>query len=144
MPNKPARGNTPALPSRRQIIAAAPLAALTFSPAAAASEDPIIPHYRRWTAALAEWRRLAELSEDWEGPEFEAVTRIESEATDAMVDMTPQSPEGFAALAHVLWYWEGPSMSPDCPEYADACKTIGNRLIAAIWRGASGRDGLPR
>ncbi|WP_187393023.1 hypothetical protein [Maritimibacter fusiformis] len=56
-----------------------------------------------------------------------------------MIEMTPTSMEGIAALIHVLWSLEGPKLAPVNVEANHPnCK-----LMGAIWRYASGQNGLP-
>ncbi|MEM1149850.1 MAG: hypothetical protein AAGI03_04735 [Pseudomonadota bacterium] len=66
------------------------------------------------------------------------------EALFRLVEMTPISMAGVAALAHVYWDEYGPCFQPGAQDFEAQCGSFDSKLIAAIWRGASGRDGLPR
>ena len=148
--------------SRRALLTAAP--ALALAPAAALAgravgntdtrdgvsksgqiEDSILPIYREWLAARAEWYELSDLpgNEDWEWPESKAAENREWAAFEAMLETRPTTMEGVAALAAALWAWEGPCWKPSSPEYSEALDDTTNRLIAAIWKASSGSDGLP-
>lgn len=140
--------------SRRSLLAALPAAGVALaSPAlavgsslSAEAEDPVLPIYRKWCAARAEWLELSELegNGDFEHPQSLAAEKIENDAFFAMVEMSPTSLEGVAAMAHVFWEVYGPCMPDDAPDYVSATEEPENKLIAAIWRCASGENGLPR
>ncbi|ARE38324.1 hypothetical protein RGUI_0183 [Rhodovulum sp. P5] len=139
-----------ALPvTRRAALTGAAALAASLPPAssvmAGASEDPILPLYREWVQARKDWYALADLpgNEDWDSPETIEAQDREDRAFWALCDLTPCSMEGVAALAHVLWVLDGPSVVPTHPEYADQCAWPENRLLAAIWRAGSGQTGLP-
>lgn len=113
---------------------------------AAEPEDPILPLYREWMAARIEWCRLSDLpgNGNWDSPESIAAEAREDAAFSAMVDMTPTGMAGIAALAVVLWDWSGPCSVPlDEAAFREQCDEPSNKLILAIWRAASGRNGLP-
>lgn len=132
--------------SRRNLLAALPASTLALSlPASAKQEDPILPLYRDWKLARKEWHRLSDMpgNENWDCPESLAADDRESAAFWAIVDMTPVSIEGIAALAHVLWINDGPNSRADDPDYPVECAWPGNKMIRAIWQAASGQDGLP-
>lgn len=151
MPKHPARGNGPALPaallSRRALLAGLPIAATTLAAPALAgeAEDPILPYYREWIAATREWLSYAELpgNGNWDMPASRAAAARIDAAFFAMIEMTPVSMAGIAALAHVIWDSEGPSGFHDSSKFVEECAEPGNKLMLAIWRAASGESGLP-
>ncbi|TCP39799.1 hypothetical protein [Rhodovulum marinum] len=148
MTNDRARANDLALPvTRRTALAstAAAGAALWAGASASAPEDPILPLYRQWVQARKDWHKYADLpgNEHWNMPESIEAADREDRAFYAMLELTPCSMEGIAALAHVLWDLDGPSVVPEHPEYAEQCERTENKLVRAIWRSASGETGLP-
>lgn len=138
---------------RRSFIAGAGAAALPYTAAqragagagADAGCDPILAHYDDWRAANVEFMRLSYEpgNGNMDSPESCDAQRREFEALGAMLDMTPISQAGIAALAHVLWEFHGPYLPPSDEDFQANCNEQGNRLIAAIWRAASGKGGLP-
>lgn len=135
--------------TRRSLISSVPAAsaALVFSASetAAQQEDPILSLSRERVIARDEWIRLSDVpgNENWDWPESVSTSDRQNCAIDSMADMSPTSLEGIAALTHVFWDLEGPSFRPDHEEYDEICNRTGNKLIRAIWRAASGREGLP-
>ncbi len=133
--------------SRRTLLTMLPAtaAALAF-PASACPFDPILPLYREWCASRAEWLRLADMpgNGDWDFPESIAAEKRENAAYDAMIDLTPVSPEGIAALVHILWDTKGPSAHEASPHFPEQYDRPGNKLIRAIWRGVGGQGEYPR
>jgi len=123
-------------------LAALPVAgfATTYS-----DDDPILQIYSRWLKAHNEWIRLASMpgNEDWDWPESIAADKAEYAALDQLKDTVPRSVEGIAALAHVLWVYEGPGSIAGTQDFHDECKLTGNKLMLAIWRGAGACTGLP-
>jgi hypothetical protein len=107
--------------------------------------DPVLPHYRQWVSARAEWLRLTDLpgNGNYDAPESMAEEDKEQTAFRAMCEETPTSMEGIAALAHALWDLDGPVFCPDHEDYEAATNSQNCKLIAAIWRAASGQTGLP-
>lgn len=105
-----------------------------------------MPIYRAWNKAITEWNHYAEMpgNENLDWPEAKAAEARENAAFSAMIDMSPVSMEGIAAIAHLLWETEGLDVIPTNEEYSAHCDSAGNRLIRAIWRAASGKEGLPR
>lgn len=128
-------------------VAAGAAAAGVALPAIAAmeDEDPVLPVYRQWVAARREWYRCMELpdAEDWDDPRCLAASEREAEAYEAMIDMTPVSLAGVAALVHVLWDTAGPDVLPDHEDYPALMERVEIKLMCALWRGASGQKGLP-
>jgi len=108
-------------------------------------EDPILPLHREWMAARVEWFRCVGVgkSGDTDKPECIAAKEREHEALEQMLEMTPTSMAGIAALAHVLWDRAGPGSTPGTEYFDDECEDEECKLMAAIWRAASGRSGLP-
>ncbi len=147
--------------NRRDLLTTGPLAALSAALAAgdvtaataqavpalarAEDEDPILPIYRRRVAARKEWYRYIDLPENdkWDMPESKAAEAIERAAERAMIDMTPTSMAGIAALIHVLWDMEGPRAPADSEDFLGQADDPPCKLMTAIWRGASGQQGLP-
>jgi len=119
--------------------AAAPVAAI------AAGEDPIMPIFREWVAARREWLSYAELpgNGNWDFPENKAAEARDNAAFDVLVGMTPASMEGIAAMACLLWTFNGPLVNRDHEEFAEEMTCPERRLTLAIYRAASGRDGFP-
>lgn len=123
--------------NRRDILAALP--AVAFAPRAVSAADvpdPILPLYRQWQEARAEWHALADLpgNENWDSAATVEADARENAAFWAMLDMTPVTMEGVAALAHVLWTLEGPSPPPGTADYEESLTQPANRIMAALWR----------
>lgn len=127
-------------------LAAAAAAALPV-PAIAEAEDPILPAYREWLATRTEWKRLMSLALDDEmedpSPELLAAEALWDAAFNELMKLEPQGLQGIAALAHV-WLDEFGPVGKSNSELAEIeCAIPENRIIAAIWRAASGQEGLP-
>ena len=134
--------------TRRNLLMALPVAGAAVAIPALAkaeTEDPILPLYRQWVAARNEWYRCADIpgNGNCDMPESKAAEAQGDAAFWAMIEMTPSSMEGIAALIHVLWDLDGPSVTTDCEEYDELADRPNCKLMRAIWRGASGRNGLP-
>lgn len=131
---------------RRTLLTALPASTLALATAVSSSpSDPILKHYDEWLSAKNEWERLSNIpgNEDWEWPEsIEAEKRADA-ALDAIIELTPSSLEGIAAMTHILWYLEGPVMRPGTPDHDEELTWKGNRAMLAIWRAASGKAGTP-
>ena len=112
---------------------------------ALATEDPIMPLFRQWRAARDEWLRVFDLpgNGSFDIPEVAAAIKREHAALYAMLDLTPISIAGIAALATVLWDLGGPSMDESQEGFAEASALPEQKLMLAIYRGASGESGLP-
>jgi len=141
---------TPVPATRRSVLTKGLAAAAVLSslPAVAGeAEDPVLPVYREWAAARAAWSSLVgQLGDkrDWDSPECKAVEARETALFFELLDLTPTTMAGIAAMTHVMWDFMGPATRRDLvEEYAEECDQTENRLIRAIWRGASGRDGIP-
>lgn len=135
--------------SRRSLLTAAPAGLLPLAVQAtpvASEADPIVPLYREWLSARAEWSRLATMpgNENWDWPEARDAEAREDAAFDAMARLTPTSLEGMAALTYMIWDNSGPSAFTTSPEYPRQCDYPEVRMIAALWRAATGETGLPR
>lgn len=132
--------------NRRTMLAALP--ASTFALGAAASSapvDPVVSLYREWLAARAEWNALSNMpgNEDFDWPESIAAEDRAFELMFKMVELTPTTIEGIAAMMHILWDLEGPALRPDQPEYDEEMTEPGNKAMFAIWRAASSQAGPP-
>lgn len=132
--------------SRRTLLAALPASTLALAPAASSTpSDPILEHYREWLDANREWKQLSDMpgNEDWKWPESIEAEKRGDKALEAMIELTPTSLEGIAAMVHVLWYLEGPASRPELPGFEDEMTMHGNKAMFALWRAASGRAGPP-
>ncbi|PCH70210.1 MAG: hypothetical protein COC12_08550 [Rhodobacteraceae bacterium] len=125
--------------------AAIPLAVVPVATMAEAQADPIVPLCQQWLAARNEWIHLSEIpgNEDWKRPESVAAEQREFAAFHKMLEMTPVTNEGIAALAHVHWAMFGPASIEGSVSFKKECNRSENKIMAAIWRGASGKGGLP-
>ncbi|WP_306043866.1 hypothetical protein [Mameliella sp. MMSF_3455] len=120
-------------------------AALTFSPAAAASEpDPLVPLYHEWLDARRTCRALAALpgNEDWDDPRAVAAEARETAAEKQMLTLKPTSFEGIGALAALAWVFVGPA-TLDPQEFAEQAQSFECRALMAIWKACTGQDGYP-
>lgn len=127
--------------NRSDVLAALHTSTLTLAGGANATpSDPILAHYRDWLDARAEWKRLSHLpgNENFDFPESLAADAREDAALAAMVELTPTTPEGFAALLHVLWYFEVPDLDRRVPEYAARVKDPAHKAILGLWRATTG------
>lgn len=68
---------------------------------------------------------------------------FDDESYNALCDTTPSSMAGIAALAKALWDTAGPGALPVGANFEGACGDPAARMLASIWRAASGKDGLP-
>lgn len=139
--------------TRRGILKAAPatvvIAAAPAALAAMPAEDPVLPVYRRWRESHEAWIALVERPQNrWlecaDIPGAKALFAAREKAFFELIDMTPVSLEGVAALAHVLWVDDGPSYREDHPAHIEEMKAPELKLKAAMWRAISGPDGLLR
>jgi hypothetical protein len=107
--------------------------------------DPIVPLYSEWCAHRAEWHRLNNLPENdgRQTLELDVAEKREFQCYEAMASVTPSSMAGIAALAHVQWAYEGPSVAQSHPQYQCECEQPENQIIASIWRSATGLKGWP-
>lgn len=76
-------------------------------------------------------------------PEFLAAEDLWDAAFNELMKHEPQGLQGIAALAHVWLDEFGPVGKSDSELAMIECAIPENRIIAAIWRAASGRRGLP-
>lgn len=117
---------------------------LALAHAPTSDEDPILPLYREWWASRLHWNELVEMDASWESPEVKAAEAREDAAFLAIIEMTPSTLEGIAAMAHVLFQDYGPQTRRDLEaEYLVESEWPQNKMIAAIWRAASKKQGLP-
>jgi hypothetical protein len=107
---------------------------------------PLLMVYDRWAKARDEWEALSVLpgNENFDSPEMRDAEVREHDAFLALIEMTPTNMAEIAAPAHVLWEHDGPASQDGRVDYLEEAAFPENRLMAAIWRGASGRDGLPQ
>lgn len=110
------------------------------------SRDPVLSLHRKWSDACATWERLAAIpgNENSDALESKVAELEEAAAFEAMIETPPTSLAGIAVLASVLWEMEGPSGTPGSEEYQKQADGLSCKLILAIWRAASGGNGLPR
>ena len=133
--------------NRRTLLTALPASSFFIAtPAQASITDPVVPLYHEWLAANAEWKRLGEIpgNEDFDSPESIRAEHRADAALYAMIELTPTSAEGMAALVHVLWSLEGPCFRADQPEYLAECEYPGNKVLFSLWRATSGRSEHPK
>lgn len=109
------------------------------------SHDPVLSLHRKWSDACATWERLAAIpgNENSDALESKVAALEEATAFEAMIETPPTSLAGIAVLAGVLWEMEGPSGAPGSEEYQKQADSLSCQLILAIWRAASGQNGLP-
>lgn len=131
---------------RRTLLKFAPAASLAACVPATvqASEtlDPVIPVYERWLTARADWYRYADLpgNGNWDMPESLEAEARENAAFWEILDITPISFAGIAALAHVLWDLDGPPINPDHEEYREMADHPNCKLMLGILRAAIGPE----
>lgn len=126
-------------------IIAFPVVARTTAFAPPPPLDPVPPIYRAWCAARADVNRI--LGDDPDQPEtdeFRAACAREDAAFENILRVEPTTMEGFAAAAHVLWDTDGPDAIEGSEAWDEQCTAPASRMLATIWRAASGRDGMPR
>lgn len=127
--------------NRSAVLAALHTSTLALAGGANANPtDPILEHYREWLDARAEWKRLSVLpgNENFDFPESLEQDNREDAALAAMVELTPTTPEGVAALLHVLWYFEVPDLDRNVLEYAEVVKDPAHKAILGLWRATTG------
>lgn len=121
--------------------AAAAAGPVSMAIAAATVEDPVLPLFREWVTARIDWYQYVD--GDWDAPEALAAEKRETDAYWAIVDTTPATMAGIAALTCVLWDVVGPSWRVGSEEYLAALHSGENKMLRNLWRAASGDDGLP-
>ncbi len=132
--------------SRRAFVTGAPLALLPGAAAGGEADDArLLALCREYFAAVRECDRLVRLpgNGDMDTPECVAALERQHAALEAVSGVTPRTMAGIAALAEVLWHFNGPCFLVGTEGFAEEIAAPENRLLAAIWRGASGRDGIP-
>lgn len=111
------------------------------------AEDPVLPLFREWVAARRTWYDRIEGpdgDDTWSLPDTKDASAQENTAYNALLHTTPTTLAGIAALAVVLWDLASHDIPPGVPiEALHLPDEPALRLIAAIWRAASGRDGFP-
>lgn len=133
----PACGNGPRM-SRRALLAALPAAAAAGPAAADLAEDPVLPIYREWLRGETIWRNAPV-----DTPETDALRDRVRSLHLAMIEQGACSMEGIAALAHAMWVEDGPCSLEGSEYHAHEIQESGHAMLAAIWRAASGCEGLP-
>lgn len=126
--------------SAAALLCLAPVAGLT----AARDDDSILPLYREWLNSINAWRSLCLISEcnNPDTPEMEALWARKVAACAAMVGLVPVSPEGIAALCHVLWDEHlGSPHATWTNDFAEECEEPQNLLVCGIWAAAT-RQGI--
>lgn len=135
--------------SRRDLLLTLPAASMSLAlPTIVASDepkDPILDIYRQWADARANWLRLAALPENgnFDMPESLEAAEQKQAAFSKMIEMTPISTAGIAALVHVLWDLEGPCVSPEHENYQEQVNAPNCKLMLAVWRAAVGQKDIP-
>ena len=109
------------------------------------TEDPILVHYRAWIAARTVWYELSDLPSNgnWDSPEIKAFEQAEGAARAAMLAVPARSKSGLAALVHLAWDDNGPSVLPSHPEYEAQCQEHEKQPILALWRSLTGEARPP-
>lgn len=146
MPKQPVCGNTPAL-SRRNVItglAALPATSALPFPAQAAHFDPVVQHYHEWLDARRDWRAREKLPDNrnHDTPEMLEAEARETEAENQMLQLTPTTLEGIAAMVSLAWCYQGPCTT-DPEMYANEASSVDCQAMMAIWRACTGQDGYP-
>lgn len=126
-------------------IIAFPVVARTTAFAPPPPLDPVPSIFRAWCAARADVNRILGVDPAMaETDELRAAYAAEDAAFEDILRVEPTTMEGFAAVAHVLWDTDGPDAIEGSEAWSDQCIAPSSRMLATIWRAASGRDGMPR
>lgn len=146
MTNERACANTPVV-SRRKLLSVLPASALALGApqnVEAETADPVVPLYHAWLEARREWRELAELPENgnFDDPRSLAAEKREHSLLFEMLDLTPTSTAGVAALAAVAWDYAGSGMI-SAEDLEQRVQEPECRAIMAIWKACTGKDGHP-
>jgi len=112
-----------------------------LAPPASSGKDPVLPIYRKWLARNTEWFGLGADEED--RPEADALRAHAGALHAAMIEQGACSMEGIAALAHAMWVEDGPGCLEGTEEFELEVTDRQHASLAAIWRAASGCEGLP-
>ena len=119
------------------------LAALAVAPLptdAAITEDPILPLYREWLAAITAWRKMAETDLSWESEAMKVFWVRKTAAYSAALHLVPLGKGGIAALCHMILDEEtGPGVVEDHPEYWEKFNERQNRGIYRIFEAVTGQ-----
>lgn len=127
--------------NRRTMLAALPASTLALAAVASSTPtDPILTHYREWLESRADQKRLVLASGDqsYHLPEYKAAEEREDAAWAAMVELTPTTTEGMAALLHIIWYFEVQELERQLPEYAEQVEDPMHKAILGLWRATTG------
>lgn len=132
---------------RRSFLSLAPSSGVALAfPAVtqAAQPDPMVKLYHEWLDARREWRELAELpgNGSYDHPESVAAEAREKEAAEAMMLLMPTSLEGMSALAALVWECVEPGVL-DPVEYDRLAQLPECRVVKAIWKACTGKEGYP-
>lgn len=134
--------------NRRAMLTAGPasIAALALPEMADAEPktDPIVALYHEWIDARRTWRDLADLpgNERWDDPRSLEAEDRQDRAERLMLDLTPISKEGIAALSALAWFLVSPATN-DPEKFAVRAQSYDCRALMAIWRACTGLDGYP-
>tara|TARA_R110002167_G_scaffold59909_1_gene169702 strand:- start:32 stop:517 length:486 start_codon:yes stop_codon:yes gene_type:complete len=139
--------------TRRRLMKSLPAAALTFCAANTACcgasqqipKDPFLDAYNIWIQSQIEFSRVDNLSASGASKydELDRIWEVGAEAVDLMADISPSSPEGLAALAHVIFAYHGPNDDPGSAAYSEAIKYTDIRLLENLYKTLSGERALP-
>lgn len=77
------------------------------------SDMQAIDAYREWKEASAQWLRLANASDDWDGPDMSALSDREHVLEGQAVRETRRTEAEAALVAAVLWAFDGPGMADE-------------------------------
>lgn len=72
-----------------------------------------------------------------------AIAAERDEAREQVEDMEPKTMDGIAAMAHVAWATDAMPWAEGSEEYLKEAERPFCKMLAAIWRLASGKPGLP-
>lgn len=105
------------------------------------AQSHILDLYTRWCNASAKGAYLASLRdyEDHETPEERAAEDLSEALRAELIDCQPRTMPEIAAMLHILWDTL-PYVSGDM---RTLCDYGAPTILAALWRGASGKEGIP-
>jgi hypothetical protein len=107
--------------------------------------DPFMDAYHTWCKSRSDWSRLANtsLNDSSNSDELDRIWEVGDEALEVMADTSPKSREGFAALAHVIFDYHGPSLDRRSDAYSKAVGYADIRLLLNLYGSLSGGRDLP-
>lgn len=116
----------------------------TLAGTANQGDDPMLPLYREWLSARKDWLRASELpgNGNFDHPASLEASGREEHALELMIQTVPTSLVGIAALVHALWALMG-AASLNEAIFREECQKPHNRLLIAIWKATTGREGVP-